>query len=103
MTEERATYTAGRPTYKLAIALVVDVDDDQVAGYLAGQVNANPLTKERGAAPLDLDFATLDFLLDAIAPARPKDWENGAGDDFLDRYHSRQWLRKFRLSATLSE
>lgn len=103
MTEERATYTAGWPTYKLAITLTVDVDDDLVAGYLAGQVNANPPTKERGADPLSLDFATLDFLLDAIAPTLSKERGNGDGDDFVDLYHGRQWLRELRLSAKLSE
>jgi hypothetical protein len=71
MTEERATYIAGRPTHKLAITLTVDVDDERIADYLAGAISANPMTRERGASPLGLDYALLDFLLDAVAPECP--------------------------------
>jgi hypothetical protein len=103
MTEERATYTAGRPTHKLAITLTVDVDDEHIAGYLAGAISANPMTRERGADPLGLDYALLDFLLDAVAPEYPPGHFDAEGVDFdpngrVEVYQAREWLRNYRLS-----
>jgi len=103
MTEERATYIASRPTRKLAITLVVDVDDERIADYLAGTIAANPTTRERGADPLGLDYALLDFLLDAVAPEYPPGHFDVEGKDFdpnslIEVYQAREWLRGFRLS-----
>ena len=103
MTEERAIYTAGRPTYKLVIALTVDVDDERIADYLASAISANPMTRERGADPLGLDYALLDFLLDAVAPEYPPGPFDVEGRDFdpnslVEIYQAREWLRGFQLS-----
>ena len=96
-----------KPTPKrITVSLTIDLDDDQVAGYLFERINANPLTKERGASPLDLDYATLDFLLDAVQPRYPQKHrtaEDVAVDAFNDLYHAREWLRNFQLSATLEK
>ena len=89
---------------RITITFTIDLDDDQVADYLIERINANPLTKERGASPLDLDYATLDFLLDTVQPRHPQDRraaKDVAVDAFEELYHAREWLRNFQLSATM--
>ena len=108
MSEQRANYSAGRSHgQRLTATLAIDLDDDQVASYLLERINANPLTRERGAEPLDLDYATLDFLLDAVQPRHPlassatHEETDKVFDAFEESYQAREWLRNFSLSATL--
>jgi len=89
---------------RITVTLTIDLGDDHVADYLIERINANPLTRERGASPLDLDYATLDFLLDAVQPRHPqdrRDAEDVVVDAFEELYQAREWLRNFQLSATL--
>ena len=73
---------------------------------LLGGMGINLLTKERGASPLDLDCAALDFLLDAVQPRYPQKHraaEDVAADAFNELYQAREWLRNFQLSAALQK
>lgn len=110
MTETRTPCTTGRPlVQRLTVTLTVDLDDAAIAQYLAERINANPPTLERGADPLSLDYAMLDFLLDAVQPRHPRAQPSAAaGDDgdvdaFEAVYQERVWLRNFRLGATVEE
>lgn len=110
MTEIRTPYTTTAPqVQRLTVTLAVDLDDAAVAQYLLDRVNANPLTLERGADPLSLDYAMLDFLLEAVQPRHPRAQPSAAaGDDgdvdaFEAVYQERAWLRNFRLGATVEE
>ena len=91
---------------KIFVTLELEVTNAQVAGYLIDQVNANPQTRERGADALALDFAAVDFLLDAVAPSYPKPTTTEtdiAVEVFVDGYYRRDWLKGFGLSATAVE
>jgi hypothetical protein len=88
---------------RITVTLTIDLDDDQVADYLIERINANPLTRERGASPLGLDYATLDFMLDAVQPRHPQEHraaEDVVVDAFEELYQARVWLRNFQLRAT---
>jgi hypothetical protein len=110
MTETHTPYTTSRPpVQRLTVTLTVDLDDDAVAQYLAERINANPPTLERGANSLALDYATLDFLLEAVQPRHPRAQPsaaaggNGGVDAFEAMYQERAWLRNFRLTATVGD
>ena len=107
MTEESTPYQAGNPKLtRIVVTLTVDLDDNQIAAYLAGQIAANPVTGQQGDAPLHLDLATLGFLLDAVGPEFPehyykeKDYED---NEFADFYYEREWLRGYTLSVARHE
>lgn len=110
MTETRTPYITNSPQLqRLVVTLTVELDDAAVAQHLVDTVNANPLTLERGADPLNLDYALLDFLLDAVQPRHPRAQQGAAGggdgdvDAFESAYQGRAWLRNFRLTAAVGE
>lgn len=99
---EKMTEESKLAPKRITVTLTIDLDDDQVADYLIERINANPLTRERGASPLSLDYATLDFLLDAVQPRHPQGRraaEDVVVDAFEELYQAREWLRNLQLSA----
>lgn len=108
MTDTRTPYTTNAPQpQRLTVTLTLDIADAAIAQYLAEHINANPLTLERGADPLALDYATLDFLLEAVQPRHPRAQrsalvsDGGGVDAFEADYQGRAWLLNFRLGATV--
>lgn len=108
MTEERATYNAGKPKgKKVVVTLTLDVADDQVADFLIAQfatnkidpANAEVMTGpgvETPGAALALDFALADFLVNAVAPLAT----HIEAEVDPNAYYRRDWLKGFGLSAT---